>query len=142
MNEGQKKTYDAIVARCTDLIPSIDIAKHIKPGTLRVANNTLDGITFVAVDPADLEAELGGRMKLPGAGKSPRPGEGALSFDTTRAPRPANASMTSMKEEPTHWALKASFGATVGEGFREKWQPPPQPRPALLPPTSYGSPRI
>ncbi len=142
MDSAQQKTYDTIVARCTDLIPSIDIAKHIKPGTLRVANNTLDGITFVAVDPADLEAELSGRMKLPGACTSPKPREGALSFDTTRAPRPANASMTSMKEEPTHWALKASFGATVGEGFREQWRPPPQSRPALLPPTSYGSERI
>jgi hypothetical protein len=142
MNERQRKTYDAIVARCTNLIPSVDITKHIKQGTLRVANNTLDGITFEAVDPADLEAELGGRMKLPGARKSPKPGEGALSFDTTRGPRPANASMTSMKEDPKHWALKASFGATVGEGFREQWQPPPQPRPALLPLTPYGSQRI
>jgi hypothetical protein len=142
MNEQQKKTYDAIVARCKDLIPSIDITKHIKPGTLRVANNTLDGITFEAVDAADLEAELSGRMKLPGAGKSPKAGTGALSFDTTRGSRSANASMISMKEDPKHWALKASFGATVGEGFREQWRPPPQPRPALLPTTSYGSQRV
>jgi hypothetical protein len=142
MDDRQKKTYDAIVARCTDLIPSVDITKHIKRGTLRVANNTLDGITFEAVDPADLEAELSGRMKLPGAGKSPKPGEGALSFDTTRGPRPANASMIGMREDPKHWALKASFGATVGEGFREQWRPPPQPRAPLLPPTSYGSERI
>jgi len=144
MNDRQQKTYDAIVARCTDLIPPVDIATHIKPGTLRVANNTLDGITFEAADPADLEAELSGRMKLPGAGKSPKPGEGALSFDTTRGPRPANASMIGMQEDPKHWALKASFGATVGEGFREEWRPPPEPRPALapLPATSYGSQRL
>jgi hypothetical protein len=142
MDDGQKKTYDAIVARCTDLIPSVDITKHIKRGTLRVANNTLDGITFEAVDPAALEAELSGRMKLPGAGKSAKPGEGALSFDTTRGPRPAGASMISMKEDPKHWALKASFGATVGEGFREQWRPPPQSRAPLLPQTSYGSERI
>lgn len=142
MDQAQQRTYDAIVARCTDLIPSVDITKHIKRDTLRVANNTLDGITFEAVDPADLSAELSGRMKLPGAGKSPKPGEGALSFDTTRGPRPANASMISMKEDPKHWALKASLGATIGEGFREQWRPPPQPRPALLPPTSYGSERL
>jgi hypothetical protein len=142
MDERQQKTYDAIVARCRDLIPPIDIVKHIKQGTLRVANNTLDGITFEAVDPADLEAELGGRMKLPGAGRSPGAGAGALTFDTTRGPRPANASMISMKEDPQHWALKASFGATVGEGFREQWRPPPTPRPALLPTASYGSDRI
>ena len=142
MDQAQTRTYDAIVARCTDLIPSVDITKHIKRDTLRVANNTLDGITFEAVDPADLSAELGGRMKLPGAGKSPKPGEGALAFDTTRAPRPANASMISMKEDPKHWALKASLGATIGEGFREQWRAPPQPRAALLPPTSYGSERL
>lgn len=142
MDAQQLKTYDAIVARCTDLIPPINITKHIKPGTLRVANNTLDGITFESVDPADLEAELSGRMKLPGADKSPEKGAGALSFDTTRGPRPANASMTSMKEDPKHWALKASFGATVGEGFREQWRPRPQPRPALLPTTRYGSQRV
>src|SRR5215204_42558 len=142
MDDGQRKTYDAIVARCTDLIPPVDITKHIKLGTLRVANNTLDGITFEAVDPADLEAELSGRIKLPGAGKSPKPGAGALSFDMTRGPRPANASMISMKEDPKHWALKASFGATLGEGFREQWRPPPQARAPLLPTTSYGSERI
>ena len=34
MDERQQRTYDAIVARCTDLIPSIDITKHIKQGTL------------------------------------------------------------------------------------------------------------
>jgi hypothetical protein len=140
MDQAQKRTYDAIVARCTNLTPPIDLAKHIKQGTCRVAKNTLDGITFEAVDPADLEAELDGRMKLPGAGKSPL--LGGLSFDTTRAPRPENASMTSMKEEPGHWALKASFGATVGVGFREQWRPPPLPRTALLPTTSLGSERL
>ncbi len=142
MEEEKQRTYDAIVARCKDLIPPVDIAKHIKPGTLRVAKSTLDGITFEAVDPADLEAEFGGRMKLPGPHQPQQPGKGALAFDATRAPRPANASMTSMQEEPGHWALKASFGATVGEGFREKWRPPPEPRPALLPTPAYGSKRI
>ena len=127
MDDHQQSTYDAIVARCKDLIPSIDITKHITQGSLKVANNTLDGITFEPVDAEDLKAELGGRMKLPGAGKSPKPG--ALSFDTTRSPRPANASMISMEEDPKHWALKASFGATVGDGFREQWRAPPTPRP-------------
>ena len=61
MDDQQKNTYDTIVARCKDLIPSVDITKHIKPGTLRVAKRTLDDITFEAVDPADLEAELDGR---------------------------------------------------------------------------------
>jgi hypothetical protein len=142
MDDRQQWTYDAIVARCKDLIPSVDIARHIKPGTLKVAKRTLDGITFEAVDPDELAAELSGRMKLPNADKLPKPGAAPLSFDSTHGPRPANASMISMREDPEHWALKASFGATVGEGFREQWRPPPQPRPALLPPTSYGSNRI
>jgi hypothetical protein len=66
LDAQKQSTYDAIVARCKDLYPPVDIAKHIKPGTMRVAKSTLDGITFEAVDPADLEAELSGRMKFPG----------------------------------------------------------------------------
>ena len=27
-----------------------------------------------------------------------------------------------MKEDPSHWALKASFGKTVGTGWREPWR--------------------
>lgn len=142
MNDQQQWTYNAIVSRCRNLIPSIDIVKHIKPGTLEVKNLTLDGINFEANNPANLEAELGGRMKLPGAEKLPVPGLGALSFDTTRGPRSPNASMTSMKEEPDHWALKASFGATIGEGFREEFQPPPATSVPLLPEPSYGSQRL
>ena len=142
MDIQQQKTYDAIVARCRNLIPPVDITKHIKPVTLRVANNTLDGITFEAVDADDLAAELDGRMKLPGAGASPRSGSGPFAFDTTRGPRSANASMISMKEDPQHWALKASFGATVGQGFREQWQPKPVSMAELLPTARYGSDRI
>ena len=132
MDAQVQDTYDTIVSRCKDLIPPIDIARHIKPGTLRVARSTLDGIEFEAVDPADLKAELGGRMKLPGPHPPQNPGKGALSFDTTRSARPSNASMTSMQEDPGHWALKASFGQTVGEGFREQWRPPPKPQASLL----------
>ena len=50
----------------------------------------------------------------------------AVNIDVTRGPRSPNASMISMKEDPNHWALKASFGATIGTGFREQWQPPPE----------------
>ncbi len=142
MDIQQQKTYDAIVARCRNLIPSVDITRHITPGTLRVANNTLDGITFEAVDADDLAAEFDGRMKLPGAGASLRSGSGPFAFDTTRGPRPANASMISMREDPQHWALKASFGATVGEGFREQWRPKPVSMVELLPTARYGSDRI
>jgi hypothetical protein len=144
MDKQQQKTYDTIVARCKDLTPSVDITQHINfKGKLKVFDLTLDGITFEPVDAEALTAELSGRMKLPPAAKlTKKEGEGAFAFDATRGPRTAGASMISMKEDPDHWALKASFGATVGEGFREEWRPPPTPRPALLPTTSYGSKRI
>ena len=142
MDQRQKSTYEAIVARCTDLTPPVDIARHIKPGTLRIANNTLDGITFKPVDAEDLSAEFSGRKKLPGADKMPKPGTGPLDFDTTRAPRPADASMIGMKEDPQHWALKASFGATVGDGYRELWKAPPTPKGLRLPTPSYADPRL
>ncbi|HVJ84125.1 MAG TPA: hypothetical protein VM452_00700 [Caulifigura sp.] len=128
----QESTYNAIVARCKNLIPPIDIISHIKPGTLQCNQLVLDGINFEANDPVALENEFRGRM-LPKAG-DPVPAFASkivptlpsLTFDTSRGPRSANASMIGMKEDPDHWALKASFGATIGEGFREQWQPPPQ----------------
>ena len=51
MDEQQKKTYDAIVARCRDLIPSVDITKHIKRGTLRgiIAQAGLTVTEFIAL---------------------------------------------------------------------------------------------
>ncbi|WP_413989985.1 hypothetical protein ACMDCR_29325 [Labrys okinawensis] len=142
MDERQQWTYDAILARCKDLIPPLDLHKHIKHGTLVAYHSTLDGIDFWANDPADFEAELSGRAKRPDAGELPKPGECGSSFDATRTPRSANASMIGMRDDPTNWALEASLGATEGVGFREQWRPPPQPRPALLPETQYGSKRI
>jgi len=140
MDDRQKWTYETIVARCADLIPPVDLPSHIKSGTRRTAKNTLDGITFEAVDPDRLANEFSGRKALPNFDKLPKPAPGAI--DTRYAARPANASMTGMREDPQHWALKASFGATVGEGFREEWKAPPMPKPALLPQTQYGSKRI
>ena len=139
-----QSTYDAIFYRCANLTPPINLEEHIKNGTLRVANNKLDGINFEPVDAADLIAELGGRMKIPGAIQT-GPLMGAFAVDTTRYPRPAGASMTSMKEDPDNWALKCSLGATKGEGFREQWRPPPISMQQLLPyatPGGSGSDRI
>ena len=59
--DQQRNTYNTIVARCRNLIPPIDIEKHIKPGTLEIKPLALDGINFEAVCPESLEAELGGR---------------------------------------------------------------------------------
>jgi hypothetical protein len=38
-----------------------------------------------------------------------------------------------MKEDPGHWALKASFGKTIGTGWREVWREAPYPSPAAAP---------
>jgi hypothetical protein len=38
-----------------------------------------------------------------------------------------------MREDPEHWALKLSFGKTVGTGWREKWRPPPYQPSAAMP---------
>ena len=153
--DQQKKTLDAIVARCRDLTPPIDILSHMVPGSLQVNPLVLDGINFDAKDPAALEAEFSGRMKIEGAkplagpvipspldltrmavptmpslkfdatqlGAQVNP---AVNIDVTRGPRSPGASMIGMKEDPDHWALKASFGATIGEGFREQWRAPPE----------------
>jgi hypothetical protein len=119
MDEHRQRTYDLIVDRCKSQHPSIDIRQHIKPGTLIVHNNTLDGIEFRTEDPENLKAEFGGRMKMPG-------------MSGVRMPRPPDATLTSMKEEPGHWALQASMGATDGEGFREQWMGYVTPAPASL----------
>jgi len=166
--DQQENTYNAIVARCWGLTPPIDIASHIKPGTLEKKALVLDGINFEAIDPEALEAEFSGRMKIPEArpmagtvppatdvSRTSIPGMPSLKFDATslvstvpaavnidvtRGPRSPNASMTSMKEDPDHWAMKASFGATIGVGFREQWQPPPKIGAGLplLPEPKYG----
>jgi hypothetical protein len=142
MDDQQQWTYDAIVSRCKNLHPSVDITKHIKPGTCEVKSRLVDGINFEAVDPDALEAELSGRMKLPGMEKTPSPKPGPFSFDITRGSRPPGASMFSMQEDPDHWAAKASFGATIGTGFREEWKPVPDIGVPGLPKAKYGSDRL
>jgi hypothetical protein len=140
LEKAERRTFDAIVARCKGLTPPIDIKKHIKSGTLKAANNTLDGIKFEPVDAKALIAEFGGRMKKDKHKHDPTPPIGPVEFDHTRHQRPRGASMTSMQEEPDNWALEASFGATEGVGFREKWRPPPI---MLAPPLpNYSNPRL
>jgi len=140
LDDRQQWTYDAIMKRCMDLIPPVNLHEHIQPNSLRTARSTLDGLTFLAIDPDKLANEFSGRKPLPNFDKLPKPKPGAV--DTRFGPRLANASMTSMREDPKHWALKASFGATVGEGFREEWRAPPVPKAPLLPQSSMGSKRI
>ena len=106
-----KATYKTIAARLAALNPPIFIERHIaqseKQGktqfsTLEAKDSTLDGINFMAADPARLVRAL--------EGAKDKWGERALA---------------SMREDPEHWALKASFGKTVGTGWREIWREAP-----------------
>lgn len=111
-------TYDTIAARLAVLTPPIALKDHIaqseKQGktqfsTLAAKDSTLDGINFIAVNPAKLVGEL----------------ENAKDEWGERA-------LASLKEDPDHWALKASFGKTVGTGWREIWRAAPYNPPATV----------
>ena len=112
-------TYRAIAARLAALHPPIYIDRHIaqseKKGktqfsTLEAHDATLDGINFIAADAA----------RLAGA------------FERAKDKWDHRA-LASMKEDPDHWALKASFGKTIGTGWREVWREAPYTPPATAP---------
>ncbi len=118
ITERGKATYQTIAARLAALNPPILIKNHIaqsgKQGktqfsTLEAKDSTLDGINFIAADPALLVGELE-RAKDKWGGRA----------------------LASMREDPEHWALKASFGKTVGTGWREKWREAPYSSPATV----------
>jgi len=119
-----RTTFQAIAARLRALKPPILIEAHIaeleeprrfpKDGkitrieaperysTLVAHPSTLDGIDFIAVNPR------------------------ALSDAYARAKDSSGqTALASMREDPDHWALKASFKATFGTGFREVWREMP-----------------
>lgn len=113
-------TYRAIAARLAALNPPIFIERHIAQSeqqgktcfsTLETHDSTLDGINFKADDPK-LLASAFHRAK-----------------DKWGAP-----ALASMKEDPGHWALKASFGKTIGTGWRETWREAPYYPPTSAPP--------
>src|SRR5215203_3401670 len=104
-------TYRAIADRLAGLNPKIFIHRHIaasekqgKTGysTLEAADSTLDGITFIADDPKRLASAF----------------ESAVDFN-------GQPLFASMKQYPDQCALKASFKATKGTGWREIWRPEP-----------------
>ena len=112
-------TYSTIAARLAALEPTIAIAQHLaqsdKQGktqfsTLVAHDSTLDGIKFIAANPAKLAHEFEAAKDQTG-----------------------NRALASMKEDPDHWALKLSFGATVGTGWREIWRPAPYSHSAAVP---------
>ena len=97
-------TYHQIATRLAGLVPPIFIGKHIEPGSLEAAATTLDGVTFRPKDHKVLLTDL----------RAARTNLGDKAF--------AEARLDNNKE---HWALKLSFGATEGTGFRESWRFPP-----------------
>jgi hypothetical protein len=124
ITERGKATYKTIAARLAALDPPVFIEGHIAQtdklirkqdkilgktqfSTLEANESTLDGINFRAVDPDLLVREL----------------ERAKDKWGSQA-------LASMREDPGHWALKASFGKTVGTGWREKWREAPYGSPA------------
>jgi hypothetical protein len=119
ITERGMKTYRAIAARLAALHPPVFIERHIaqseqqgKTGfsTLEAHESTLDGINFKAENPK-LLAE-------------------AFNRATDQWGEPA---LASMKENPDHWALKASFGKTIGTGWREVWREALYDSPAAVP---------
>lgn len=103
-------TFRTIADRLAKLSPSIVLDEHVAHrqtpkgvfSTLDARDSTLDGINFVATDAGLLAEE----------------------FETANGSSGRRA-LISMKEDPDHWALKASFGKTVGTGWREVWRPEP-----------------
>lgn len=110
IDERGMRTFRAIADRLANLNPPIYIERHIAQderqgrtefSTLEAHNSTLDGINFRAADPKLL----------------------ASAFDRVQD-KWGNPALTSMKEDPGHWALKTSFAATIGTGWREVWREP------------------
>ncbi len=91
-------TYRAIDARLRGFNPPICIANHID-GKLIAHDSTLDGINFLAKDAEALKTAL----------RNARDSSGDKAFEEGGI------------GERSHWALKLSFGATEGTGFRESW---------------------
>jgi hypothetical protein len=118
ISERGMSTFRTIAARLSTFAPPIFIERHIaeeqtprgKFSTLEAHDSTLDGINFVAPDPKLL----------------------AKAFHKI-TDQWGNPALTSMREDPGHWALKASFGKTVGTGWREPWRPVPRGSSASVP---------
>lgn len=109
LSAHEKATYDAIDARLKELSPKIDIKDYIgleltprkdNFSSLTAHKSTLDGINFRTDKVKDLKDAL-----------------------YNAKDRKGKRAFASMKEDPDHWALKKSFGVTVGTGWREIWRP-------------------
>src|SRR5690606_10376323 len=89
----------------------IELRKHIG-SEIRVHERTLDGIDFVVKDrDAWLKALRAARTL-----------EGEPVFAEGSKEDPKHWQRKGIKGDPKHWALRLSFGATDGIGFREIWR--------------------
>lgn len=120
-------TYNAIAARLSGLNPKIFINQHIaakeavgKTGysTLVAHDSTLDGIDFKADDPERL----------------------ARAFDNA-IDSFGQPFFASIALDPDHYALRKSFAATKGTGWREIWRPDPYMSPSEVPTSPDSTPR-
>jgi hypothetical protein len=99
-----RDTYTEIATRLAELRPAVVIGDHIGDcSKLKIAATVLDGITFPPKD----------KKKLLVALRAANDKSGQKAFAEAQ-----------INDEP-HWALKLSFGATNGIGFRETWRFPP-----------------
>lgn len=102
--EKNKLVYKEIKSRLE--VIGINIEKYIKNNPFKreydidVYDTTLDGIKFTATDAVLLKSAFNNANDLHG-----------------------KQAFASMKSAPDNWALKCSFGATSGIGWREIWRP-------------------
>jgi hypothetical protein len=104
-------TFRTIENRLSHFNPPILLKKHIG-SDLRVHGNTLDGVDFVVKDRNKLLEEL----------RAARDTSGQPVFAEGSKEDPKHWTRKGIKGDPKHWALKLSFAATDGIGFREIWR--------------------
>lgn len=92
--------YQTIAARLATFDPAIKIRDHIQE-MYEVGRTTLQGIRFKAVSVDNL----------------------LLAFRSARDGDKLTAFAEGSTRDPNHWALRLSYNATNGVGFREIWRP-------------------
>lgn len=101
--------YQTIAARLASFDPAIHIRQHIET-MYEVGRTTLQGIRFKTNDVNSL----------------------LLAFRSARNNEGMKAFAEGSKLDPKHWALRLSYNATNGVGFRELWRPQLSDRPLSL----------
>lgn len=100
----RSSTYEKIASRLARLNPPVKIGEHLVESSLVAKDNTLDGINF--------EPTIDRKTNKPTLLAALRAAK-----DTLGKPAFAESGI-----DPAHWALEASYGETLGIGFREIWR--------------------